>query len=74
MFCSITKGVLLNCIPILFLKYFMLDKNAPCNAISLELDNPFEFQPIIYSVHLSFLNSKTCFVLFEVTFLFRFFN
>ena len=52
----------------------MLDKNAPCNAISLELDNPFEFQPIIYSVRLSFFNSKTCFVLFEVTFLFRFFN
>ena len=30
--CSVTKGVLLNCIPIFFLEYFMLGKKAPCNA------------------------------------------
>ena len=37
----------------------MLGKNTPCNAISLESYTPFEFQPIIYSVILSFFNSKT---------------
>ena len=31
-----TKGVLLNCIPIFFPKYFTLGKKAPCNALSLE--------------------------------------
>ena len=32
----------------------MLGKRVPCNAITLELDTSFDFQPIIYSVHFSF--------------------
>ena len=41
--CSITKEVLLNCIPNFFLKYFKLGKKRPCNAISLEFYIPFDF-------------------------------
>ena len=51
--------MLLNCIHILFPKYFALGEKAPCNAISLELCKPFDFQPIIYSVHLSIFDSDT---------------
>ena len=53
-----TKGMLLNCIPIFFPKYFTLGAKAPCNALSLESNKPFDFQPIIYSVPLSILNSN----------------
>ena len=28
----------------------MLGKKAPCNGRSLDLNNPFDFQPIMYSV------------------------
>ena len=58
LFCSTTKGILLNCIPILFLKYFMSRKKASCNVKSLELHTPSYLQPIIYSVTLSFFNSN----------------
>ena len=36
----------------------MLGKNEPCNAISLDLYTPFDFQPITHSVLLSFFNSN----------------
>ena len=57
--CSVTKGVLLHCIPILFPKYFTLGKKAPCNAVSLESYTPFDFQPVICLVLLSFFRSST---------------
>ena len=49
----------MNYIPIFFLKYFMLGSKAPCNAISLKLYIPLDFQPMIYSVPLSFFSSNT---------------
>ena len=54
-----TKGVLLNWFFILTPKYFTLGKKAPCHAISLELYEPSNFQPIIRSVLLSIFNSNT---------------
>ena len=33
----------------------MLGKRPPSNAITLELDASFDFQPIMYLVHLFFL-------------------
>ena len=57
MFCSIIKGVLLNCIPVLFPKYLTLVKKAPCDALSLELYTPFDLQPVIYSVPFSTLDA-----------------
>ena len=42
LFCSMTKVVPLCCISILFLKYATLGKNAPCDAISLELYTPLD--------------------------------
>ena len=59
MICSVTKGVLLNYITILFPKYFTLGKEALCNTISLELHESFDFQPITYSAPLPIFNSNT---------------
>ena len=36
----------------------MLGKKAPCNGRKLDLNKPFDFQPIKYSVFLSFFNSN----------------
>ena len=44
---------------------FTLSKKAPCNAVSLELYKPFDFQPIIYSIPLSIFNSNTLNVLIK---------
>ena len=55
MFCSIPKEVLLNCIPVSCTKYFTLGKKVPCNALSQELYNPFDFQLITHSIPLFFL-------------------
>ena len=44
--CYRTKGVLSNCISVLYPKYFMLGKKAPCNGSSLDSGKPFDFRPI----------------------------
>ena len=55
LFCSPTKGVLLNCILILGPKSFMLGKKAQYNATSLELYTTFHFQLIIIIIAFAFL-------------------
>ena len=35
----------------------MSEKKALCNGISLDLKKAFDFQPVTYSVFLSFINS-----------------
>ena len=49
--------MLLNYIPILDPKVFMLGKKAPCNGLSLKLYIPFDFQQVTYSVTLFNFNS-----------------
>ena len=49
--------MLLNYIPILDPKVFMLGKKAPCNGLSLKLYIPFDFQQVTYSVLLFNFNS-----------------
>ena len=51
-------SMLLNFIAILCPKYFMSGKKAPCNGRSLDLKKAFDFQPVTYSVFLSFINSN----------------
>ena len=50
--------MLLNYIPILDPKVFMLGKKTPCNGLSLKLYVPFDFQQVTYSVPLFDFNSN----------------
>ena len=42
----------------LYLKYFMLGKKAPCIGKSLDLNKPFDIQPTTCSVLLRSFNSN----------------
>ena len=55
---SITKGLLLNCIPILYSNCLMLGQKTLCNAQILVWNNLFDFQAVTYSVFFSSFNTS----------------
>ena len=55
---STTKESLRNCISVLYPNRFIAGDKGLNNGVILDLNNPFDFQEIIYSVPLSSCNSK----------------